>query len=155
MAKANTDTQETAKFVLPKEARMMMTNMLEVGGFHDVDALSDDELFKKYNDHAMSMQKENTTLKMDSRTKRLNEYLTNNEKMKITDKVFIDRLFSMNVPYFYLHLFDNDDIDLTDAEIWSRINKSNINPVKEVQNLYKMKRSPLKRKINQTIYMDA
>jgi len=54
---------------------------------------------------------------------------------KIEDKEFILRLFNLNVPNFYLHLFEDKDALLEDKEIWGRINKSKINPFKSVKEI--------------------
>jgi hypothetical protein len=132
--------------VLPKEARLMMVSSLESANIFEADNLKDEEVLKKYNQLMVDMQAKVTGYETSKETKNLNVYANSNDKMKLEDKDMIARLFNLNVPSMYLHLFKDDDSNMTDRELWKVVNKSGIDPLKEKADLFKMKRSLVKRK---------
>ena len=139
------------EFALPKDARLMMVSSLEGAGLENIVNLDDAELLKAYNKWVISMQQKVTNYEASAVTKSINNYVKMNPKMTLgdEDKEFIMRLFNLNIPHFYLHLFKSDDKDLTDRELWTIVNQSNIDPVKagntDVSLLFKMNRSPIQK----------
>lgn len=154
MTEETTETTETKnakakKATLPKEFRYMAVSALESSGDMKADEYDDDTLLKEYNKYVLGMQKKVSNYEAIQETKSINLYLAqaeNSGNLKIHDKEFIMRLFKLNVPSFYLHLFKDIDKDLKDRQIWTVINKSGIGPVKENADLAKMRRSPVKQK---------
>ena len=144
-----TKETKTKKSTLPKEFRFMAISSLENSGDMKADEYNDDELLKEYNKYVLGMQKKVNNYEASHETKSINLYIAqaeNSGNLKVHDKEFIMRLFKLNVPSFYLHLFKDADKDLGDREIWAVINKSGISPVKENAELAKMRRSPVKPK---------
>lgn len=135
------EQSKTKKFVLPKEARLMMVNFLESQNIVDVDAMDDEKILKEYNACTLKMQEKVNNYEMSAETKNINQYVSSNSNLRLADKEFIMRLFKLNIPSFYLHLFKDDDKVLDDRELWRIVNKSGINPVDEIAKLTKMRRS--------------
>lgn len=54
---------------------------------------------------------------------------------KLKNEEFIARLFNLNVPNFYLHLFDDEEKDISDADVWKKIKESKINPFKSIKEI--------------------
>lgn len=137
---------KSKKFVLPKEARLMMVNFLESQNIDDADAMDDEKVLKIYNDCAVKAHDRANRYEITHETKSLNMYATQNDKIRLSNKELIARLFKMNVHAYYLHLFKDDDMHLSDKELWAIVNRSGIDPVKEVAAITKMKRSPIQQK---------
>jgi hypothetical protein len=149
-APAETTAAKGKKFVLPKEARHMMVNALENAGDLDIDGQDDEIILKKYNQYVLGIEKKVNNYETSQETKGINEYLGKAQQsgeIKVQNKEFIMRLFRLNIPSFYLHLFKDDHAEISDRELWKVINKSGISPIKEVSQLTKMRRSPVKPKI--------
>lgn len=145
------ETKETKpkKTTLPKDFRFMAVSALESSGDMKADEYDDEVLLKEYNKYVLGMQTKVSNYEASHETKSINLYFAqaeNSGNLKIRDKEFIMRLFKLNIPPFYLHLFKDADTDLTDREVWAVINKSGISPVKENAELAKMRRSPVKQK---------
>lgn len=154
-AKPNTDAKDEVKNVLPKEVRLMMVSALESINDLDADSYEDDVILKKYNDYVLSLEQKVSSYETSSETKSLNVYLAKASQfgeIRVEDKEFLARLFRLNIPPYYVHLFRKDHVELKDdakgnRELWRVINKSGISPVKEISQLAKMKRSPVRPKI--------
>jgi hypothetical protein len=141
------ETQDKKKkMVLPKEARLMMVSFLESENVPDADAMEDEAILKTYNELAINASQKARRLEVTQETKSLNMYMSANDRIRVTNKEFIARLHKMSVPHIYLHLFKDTDAELTDKQLWTIVNKSNINPINEFAKLTKMKRSPLREK---------
>lgn len=139
--------QKKSKLVLPKESRDMMVKFLEAQHIMDIDNQDDEEVLRLYNEHVLKMQQKVNNYEVSAETKSLNQYMRQNNEIKITDNDFIARLFKMNVPYIYLHLFKDAHAELTDRELWNIVNKSGIDPIKDPADLTRMKRTPIKPKV--------
>jgi hypothetical protein len=142
-----TEKPKSKKFVLPKEARVMMLSFLEAQNVIEGDAWDDETILKEYNAATLKVHEKNNNYEVGRETKNLNMYASANQKMLITNKEFIARLFNLNVPSYYLHVFKDDDMELNDRDLWKIVNKSGIDPVKEVSQLTKMKRSDVRPKV--------
>lgn len=98
------------------------------------DNLSDEELLFKVIAEFNNTNKKLVNATAEKELTGIKKYTIGIEH-KIEDEKFIARLFNLSVPNFYLHLFTDKDVDLTDADIWTRINKSNINPFKSIKDV--------------------
>ncbi len=122
-------TKKDEKLVLPKEARLMMCAFLESQNKVGVDNWEDATIMDEYNKAVLAMQKNMQSLTASAETKNINSWLSENPNVRVTNNDFLMRLYNLNVPHFYLHLFKDDDADLSNTEIWRIINKSGINPL--------------------------
>jgi hypothetical protein len=120
------------KNFLPKEIRLMYLRQLEARGLTHLDDLNDEDLSKALHDAIEEDAKKIISLSSEKSVKELNKYVTLNEEMTLKDKEFIKRLFNLNMPYFYLHLFKDADTSLTDKQIWNKIRRCGINPINSV-----------------------
>lgn len=98
------------------------------------DNLSDEELLFKVIAEFNNTNKKLVNATAEKELTGIKKYTIGVEH-KIEDEKFIARLFNLSVPNFYLHLFTDKDVDLVDADIWARINKSNINPFKSIKDV--------------------
>ena len=98
------------------------------------DNLSDEELLFKVIAEFNNTNKKLVNATAEKELTGIKKYTIGVEH-KIEDEKFIARLFNLSVPNFYLHLFTDKDVDLVDADIWARINKSNINPFKSIKDI--------------------
>jgi hypothetical protein len=144
-------TKKDEKLVLPKEARLMMCNFLESQNKVGVDNWEDATIMDEYNKAVLAMQKNMQSLTASAETKNINSWLSENPNVRVTNNDFLMRLYNLNVPHFYLHLFKDDDADLSNTEIWRIINKSGINPLtalnKDKSVLHRNGKSPLRPKL--------
>lgn len=150
----NKPASTVEKLVLPKEVRLMMVKALESINDLDADSYDDEKILKKYNEYVIGIEKKVSGYETSYETKSINAYLGKAKQygdIRVENKEFLMRLYKMNIPYFYLHLFRDEHADIKegksgDRELWKIINKSGINPFKEISQLTKMKRSPIKPK---------
>jgi predicted transcriptional regulator len=124
--------EESKKF-LPDEIRMMYLEQLEVRGITDAEEWSDEDVSKKLNELIKDDHKKIVSLSANQLTKDMNKYVEANKEMIIKDRKFIERLFNLNIPYLYLHLYRDADIELNDDQLWDKARKSGINPIASIQ----------------------
>lgn len=100
--------------------------------------LSDDELLFKV---VSELNKTNSLLAAKEADESLSQYdkYVIGIKHRIKNKELILRIMKLGVPSYYLHLFEDDDIDLTDKQLWRIVNDSGINPFKNKLDLFKVK----------------
>ena len=67
-------------------------------------------------------------------TRTLKKYLSGIET-NVTDEDFLFRMMNLNIPSYYLHLFNNDDAAKKDKDLWAVVNKSGINPFSSLKEL--------------------
>lgn len=109
--------------------------------------LSDDDLIFKV---VTELNKTNSLLAKQQSEKEisnLDKYVLG-IKHKIKDSEFILRLMNLNIPSYYLHLFRDEDKELTNKELWAIVNHSGINPFKNRIDLFetRLKFEPTKPK---------
>jgi hypothetical protein len=97
------------------------------------------ETFLKLADDEMELREK---LEAEKNIKPLNEYARDSE----LNKDFIVRLFNLNVPYMFLGIFTDRDLDLKDKEIWEKVRKSNVLQIEEPQEIYKIRARQIGRK---------
>lgn len=127
------DIKDLTKYFLPKEIRIMYLTQLESRGLSNLDDMDDSQLSKALHEAIDQDSKKLLSFTVEKTVKDLNKYVTMNEEMVIKDKEFLKRLFNLNMPYFYLHLFKDADNSLRDDQIWTKIRRSGINPISSVQ----------------------
>jgi hypothetical protein len=127
------DVKDLTKYFLPKEIRIMYLTQLESRGLSNLEDMNDLELSNALHSAIDEDSKKLLSFTVDKAVKDLNSYVTMNEEMVLTDKEFLKRLFNLNMPYFYLHLFKDADKSLRDDQIWSKIRRCGINPIGSVQ----------------------
>lgn len=127
------DVKDLTKYFLPKEIRIMYLVQLETRGLSNLEDMDDAELSKALHDAISEDSQRLLSLTADKTVKDLNKYVIMNEEMILKDKEFMKRLFNLNMPYFYLHLFKDADSSLRDDQIWTKIRRSGINPISSVQ----------------------
>lgn len=111
--------------------------------------LSDDELLFKV---VSELNKSNSLLAEKEATDSLSKYdkYVLGVKHRIKNKDLILRLMKIGVPSFYLHLFEDEDMNLSsDKQLWRIINDSGINPFKNKLDLFRVKEDfkPVRKKM--------
>lgn len=130
---------------LKKEIRdKIITQLKDMGA--SAEGLNDDELLNKLSETSAQLHKDHedhvskyVSKEADILLNQLKEYI-NVTGCRLKNQKFIERLYRLNVPQIYLHLFKDEDMTLEDEGIWAIIRGSGINPIKNVVDVFKIYR---------------
>lgn len=129
---------ESKKPRVSKEKEALLKTVEGLG--ISTEGLSESELLKKVVGEFTKANNQLAAALSDSEEDLLNKYV-NGIEHNIKSKELLKRLFYMSVPSFYLHLFRDEDMVLTDSELWAIVNDSGINPFNSVQDLFNPQKS--------------
>ena len=149
-AKESKQTKKSASFLGEKE-RADMVKQLDDWGI-DAKELSDMEIINRLRDYATDMTNKVVNKQTKDLTKELMFYA---EGSNLKDIKFIDRLYHLNVPDYYLRILTDADTNLDDKQIWTKIRKSGINPYTEDAERLKPRYELPKKKLKRTVWEDA
>jgi hypothetical protein len=132
-----TTESETKKPRISKEKEALIKTVEKLG--ISAEGLSDADLLKKVVEEFSKTNDKLVGKLADAEESSIKKYSSEIEH-NIKDQELIIRLMQMGVPNFYLHLFRDEDLVLSDREIWSIVNESGINPYVNVQDLFKVQK---------------
>jgi hypothetical protein len=129
--------EKTEKPRVSKEKEALLKTIQSLG--LKTDGLTEDQLFKKVVEELNKTNQRLVSEMSTDKQKSLNMF-SGSVDHNITNSELLERLFDLNMPNFYLHLFRDDDMELSNEELWQIVNESGINPYVSVKDLFKQKK---------------
>jgi hypothetical protein len=127
---------------LSKEDRDNMLADLKEWGIKDFESLSDTALVANIASCAKEFRSKSESKAVDKLQDQLNSYISAASatgKGDLPNKDMIAKLFNLSVPHFYLHIFRDQDVSMSDKQVWQHIRNSRIRPYNEVKEIFRDK----------------